>query len=205
MDAENVFEPLLHTTQAVCRQHPDVRAFVPFPTDVTPQPVTPKPCPCSTYMTQETGWDHDPTYEALSKAIIRAGPHAHWRETYKNTDIGDHFMDRFGCYCIIGPEGPFTSQTARVFMVYMPPHLYYPWHHHPAEELYLVLSGAAIFCKADAPDTTLRAGDVSFHESNQSHAMETRDDPVLCLVLWRNEFDTPPVLSAQAKTTSAKA
>jgi len=44
-------------------------------------------------------------------------------------------------------------------------------------------------------DKALTEDDTSFHQSNQPHAMETLDDPVLCLVAWRDDFETPPVLT----------
>ena len=43
-------------------------------------------------------------------------------------------------------------------------------------------------------DKALQEGDIVFHSRNQRHAMYTNDTPGLCLVFWRDEFDTPPVL-----------
>jgi|TARA_B110000259_G_C13827383_1_gene327201 quercetin dioxygenase-like cupin family protein len=81
-------------------------------------------------------------------------------------------------------------------MVYMPPRLYYPYHNHPAEEIYMVVSGSAVFKRMGLPDETLAEGDTSFHEGNQPHAMETLAEPVLCLVAWRNQFQNPPIRTA---------
>jgi len=194
MDQDSLFDRLLETTRAACVAHPDVAGFAPFPDDVTRQTIEPYHCPCGTFLRHELGWA-DERYGDLRAAIIDASPHAHWRETYKGTDIGSDFMDRFGCYAIIGPGGPFTSETGRVWMVYMPPRLYYPWHHHPGEEMYLIVSGQAVFRKKGAPDQQLGPGQTVRHASNQPHDMETYDSPVLCLVLWRNGFETPPVLT----------
>ncbi|MFK7838529.1 MAG: dimethylsulfonioproprionate lyase family protein [Sulfitobacter sp.] len=139
-------------------------------------------------------------YAPLQDAIRAASGAVHWRETYKDTDIGRDFIDRFACYCIIGENAPYWSEAIRLFMVYMPPRLYYPWHHHPAEEIYMVVSGNAVFSRKGYPDETLFDGDTSFHASNQPHAMETLDDPVLCLVAWRDDFETPPVLTKSCDT-----
>ena len=103
-------------------------------------------------------------------------------------------MDQFGCYCIIGENGPFTSDALRLYMVYMSAHLYCPWH-HPAEKTYMVVSRRAVFRRHCQPDETLVEGQKSFHNCNLPHAMETLTEPVLCLVAWRNEFQTPPVLT----------
>jgi quercetin dioxygenase-like cupin family protein len=108
-------------------------------------------------------------------------------------------MDRFGCYCLIGKDGAYISTQMFAWVVYMPAHLHYPWHHHPAEEMYLVIAGEAEFMREGASPEVLRAGDTCFHASNQPHAMETHDHPVMALVMWRNGFDTPPVLSEAAQ------
>ncbi len=189
-----LFDTLLAATREAYLGHPETRAFAPFPADVTPQEVAPFSCPPAALLRAEAGFFTD-RYAALQQAIVAAGDIAQWRETYKDTDIGQDFMDRFGCYTIIGPGGPFTSNGLRAWVVYMPPGLHYPWHHHPAEELYLVLSGSALFLKRGHPEVILNPGDTAFHASNQPHAMETGAYPVLCLVVWRDGFDAGPVLT----------
>ncbi len=190
----DLFDTLLQETRQAYTGHAAMMEFAPFPDVIEPQPITPHHCPCADVFLQDTALASD-TYTDLHAAIAAAAPAAHWRETYKDTDIGDDFMDRFGCYCIIGDGGPFASDRIRLYMVYMPPHLYYPWHHHPAEEIYLVVAGQAQFRRDGTPDAHLTEGQTSFHASNQPHAMQTASDPVLCLVAWRNRFDTPPVLT----------
>ncbi|WP_299849774.1 dimethylsulfonioproprionate lyase family protein [uncultured Roseovarius sp.] len=191
-----VWDTLLDQVRAMHRAHPRLTAFCPFPDDITAQPVTPYHIPSADLFADETDLSGSP-FGPLCDAIRAGGPDAHWRETYKGTDIGDDFMDRFGCYCIIGDGGPFQSRTMRAWMVYMPPHLHYRWHHHPAEEMYLVLAGSArFFCQGAAPEV-LSAGQTSEHASNQPHAMETEGSSVLNYVIWRNGFDTPPVLTPE--------
>lgn len=168
--------------------------FTPFPNDIVPQAVTPfhSTC-CDVFCEDKKLVSHK--YPALQDAIRAASDAVHWRRTYKDTDIGDDFMDKFACYCIIGENAPFMSAAIRLFMVYMPPHFYYPWHHHPAEEMYMVVSGNGVFKRKGCPDERLTEGDTSFHQSNQPHALETLGDPVLCLVAWRDDFEKPPVLT----------
>ena len=55
------------------------------------------------------------------------------------------FADTFGCYAILRDAAPFQSSKLRIWMTYMPPNLCYPWHHHPAEEMYFVVSDTAVF------------------------------------------------------------
>lgn len=188
------FETLLDAARATHAATSALQEFCAFPGDLTPQDMKPFDIPARKLMVDETAWP-DADLHPLAKGFIDAASDAHWRETYKDTDIGADFMDRFACYCLIGPNAPWTSQTMYGFVVYMPAGLWYPWHHHPAEELYFVLAGEGEFLKEGAAPETLRTGQASFHASNQSHALHTHDHPVMAYVLWRNHFDTPPVWS----------
>ena len=105
------------------------------------------------------------------------------------------FLEEFGCYGLIGPESPFQSDEIRAWVVYMPKNFYYPWHQHPAEEMYLCLAGEAAFRKEGSPEVVLNSGGVMEHLSNQPHAMETFDHPIMAYVVWRNGFGTKPVLT----------
>ena len=194
MNQEAVYQTLLRTTQDAYAGNAEMTGFTPFPDDIVHQAVTPfhSTC-CDVFCEDKKLVSHK--YPALQDAIRAASDAVHWRQTYKDTDIGDDFMDQFACYCIIGENAPFMSAAIRLFMVYMPPHFYYPWHHHPAEEMYVVVSGTGVFKRKDCPDERLTEGEISFHQSNQPHAMETLDDPVLCLVAWRDDFETQPVLT----------
>lgn len=194
MKKEEIFEELLQECRKAYTAHPELMNFTPFPDDIRKQAMSSYHCSCSDFLRDEKSLQPE-KFASLQNSIIAAGEIAHWRETYKDTDIGDDFMNRFGCYCIIGHNGPFISDHIRLFMVYMPAHLHYPWHHHPAEEIYMVVSGSAVFMMKDAEDKTLREGDTSFHSSNRPHAMETLDEPVLCLVVWRDQFEIAPVLT----------
>ena len=128
-------------------------------------------------------------------AFILASPYAHWRQTYKGTIIGEKFLNKFGCYGLIGPESPFQSEKIRAWVVYMPKNFYYPWHHHPAEEMYLCLAGEAVFRKEGSREAILNSGGIMEHSANQPHAMETFDHPIMAYVVWRNEFGTKPILT----------
>ena len=75
--------------------------------------------------------------------------------------------------------------------------LWYPWHQHPAEEMYSVISGEAEFMRHGRENRVLREGQSCEHHSNQPHAMQTSGKPVLAWVVWRNHFDVAPVLTPQ--------
>ncbi|MEL7097543.1 MAG: dimethylsulfonioproprionate lyase family protein [Pseudomonadota bacterium] len=157
--------------------------------------VTPHPIPAAALMAAEPALT-SPGHAGLCAAIQAYGPHAHWRETYRGTAIPPGFLDRFGCFALAGPNAPFAAQDIAAFFVYMPPGLHYPWHEHPAEELYYILAGSARFRVGTEPERTLHAGDHVFHASGAPHMTVTDDAPMLALVLWRGDLATRPVLSS---------
>lgn len=187
---DTVFQELkfLHKTHAALHE------FCPFPDDVHPQMIAPFYTPPSDLFQNERGLTSS-NYPELRDALVALSPDMQWRETYKDTDIGADFMDRFGCYEIIGVDAPFASAKMRSYLVYQPPHLHYPWHHHPAEELYVVIAGEAEFHLRGQPSQTLRTGQSAFHSANKPHALSSHDHPVLTYVLWRDDFDVGPVWS----------
>lgn len=188
------FHVLLEQAQAAHHEFAALSQFCEFPQDLREVAVERRHLPCANFMDDDATLKAQETHP-FARAFLDASPHAYWRDTYAGTDIGSDFMDRFGCYCLIGPEGAYRSDQMLGFVVYMPPGLWYPWHQHPAEEMYLVLAGQAEFLREGAEPETLGAGQTSFHASNQPHAMETRDQSVLAYVIWRNGFGIKPVLT----------
>ncbi len=191
---DTVFETLLAEAKQAHETHPDLNFFCPFPDDLRPAEHVLHETPAAKLMMRDDGLFSD-KFSGFRDAFVAAGPLAQWRETYKGTDIGQDFMDRFGCYALIGDGGPWVSSGMSGFVVYMPAGLHYPWHHHPAEEMYLVLAGRAEFHREGEASEILNAGDTMFHASNQPHGMTTHDHPVMAYVVWRNNLGIKPVLT----------
>lgn len=195
---DTVWTDLLDAMRAVHRATPAAE-FCPFPNDLTQSSFAPHDHPASRCFLEER-FGATAHQDALDAARA-AAPFAHWRETYKDTAIGADFMERFGCYCLIGPNAPWTSSKMFAFFVYMPADLWYPWHQHPAEEMYVVLAGEGLFLKEGAAPDRLGPGRASFHATEQPHALLTQRSPVLAYVIWRNHFDAPPVLTPNRPLT----
>ena len=132
-------------------------------------------------------------------AFCALAPSAHWLKTYKDADIGHTFNQKFGSYQLIGAQGHFFSLKLNSYVLYAERGLFYPWHHHPAEELYVIIAGHAKFEAAGKKTRQLGPGDTIFHASNQPHAMTTEDRPVMAYVLWRGNLKTRPVLTPKAQ------
>lgn len=178
----------LHNSQAVLDE------FSKLPDDFNWQELKPINIPGAQLMTEDTSLI-TAQYQKLRDAFIAPWKDAHWLETYRDTNISKDFLSRFACYELYGHEGHFHTEKMRGFLVYSDANLYYPWHHHPAEELYFIIAGEASFATEGNAPKLLKPGDTVFHESNQPHNMQTHDSGVLAYVLWRNEFDVAPVLT----------
>ena len=63
-------------------------------------------------------------YSSVRDALVAVKDAAFWRETYKDTNIGDDSLNRFACYELFGWEGHFRCQETRGFMVYSTGDLY---------------------------------------------------------------------------------
>ena len=171
-----------------------VREFADFPDDFEWQELPRHQISGARLMAQDKSLETD-TYQSLRDTFIALWQEANWRETYRDTNIGEDFLSRFACYEFFGHEGHFHTKKMRGFLLYSDASLYYPWHHHPAEELYFIIAGEASFATEGNEPKLLKPGDTVFHASNQPHNMRTHDKGVLAYVLWRNEFNTAPVLT----------
>ncbi len=185
---------LLRETQAV-HKLPTLQKFCPFPTPLAENPITPYKSKAADLMLN----DRSPCADHLAgfrEALIDAGPLAQWRETYKGGPLGQDFEDSFACYEILGRDAPFATDQMRGFVLYFPAGLHYPWHHHPAEELYLVVAGQGEFAISGEEPRMLSSGNTIYHRSNIPHALTTHDQPIMTYVLWRGDLTTKPVLTA---------
>lgn len=166
--------------------HPAVREFAAFPdapawADLHAQDMPALP------LVRDWAAEGDDPEARLHRAISAAAPHAQWRQTYTPEEVGDHFLANYGYFELYGPKGHYRAEAHCGFVSYWNAGLEYDWHHHEAEELYLVVSGEAVFRVEGREDLVLKRGDTSFHAENQKHALVTLDSPVLTYVVWRGK------------------
>ena len=159
-------------------------AFATWPDDLVAGTAAASPAPATAKI---IAWqpDEDTITTPLHHAIQHAAPHVNWQFIYSEAQVGRHFLDNYGYFELIGPTGHFHSDKCNAYIAYWGPGLYYPAHHHASEELYFVLSGAAMFESDGDAAATLGPAKHRFHASHQPHAMTTTDSAILTLVLWR--------------------
>lgn len=186
MSTRAALTALLEVTRAWHAALPALSGFTPWPNDLHYAPRAANPLPHIDGMRANPA-----TATALSTplrdALLAAAPDLEWRHTYTEAEVGSDFLNRYGWFELAGPTGHFLSHQARITAAYWGEGLYYPRHQHPAEELYSIVSGHALFHADGEADLTLGPEGTRFHAANQPHAMTTTDSPVLTLVMWRGE------------------
>jgi len=122
----------------------------------------------------------------LVEAILAAKDILYWQQSYSVSDgFDDDYLNRYGWFNLISPDGVFVSDDLRVSVGYWGEGLYYKEHWHEPEEIYLVLSGAATFISQGRAPRACSVGDTVFHESNQPHAIDMTPGPLLAMSFWR--------------------
>jgi mannose-6-phosphate isomerase-like protein (cupin superfamily) len=179
--SQAIFENVLAASKAVYDHTPLLQSFGMWPQNMTFQskPATPVPA-----MRQIKAW-HDP--HPLHIATQEAAAIANWKQTYTEEEVGFGFLQDYGYIELFGPDGHFYTTEMRGYIAYWGRGLYYPWHHHEAEEIYCVVSGSGMFEAHGTEPKMLGSGACQFHASNQPHALTMKDGPILALVLWRGK------------------
>ncbi len=111
----------------------------------------------------------------------------HWEQSYKKADdvVPDAMLEGYAFAEIIGKRGPFISDRIRAGMGIWGPDILYPRHQHQAEEIYIVLAGAAEFKIGVDDETRHVAGDVVYVQSNMPHGFRTTDQSLVVYYLWQ--------------------
>jgi hypothetical protein len=188
-------DDVLEAARQLHQAHPDLSEFGTWPTDLTTTQLEPSPIPAVELVRNFDAGCSEMT-KALSDAIKTTAHLAHWKVTYTEDEVGADFLQRYGYYELFGPTGHFHSTQLRGYVAYWGAGLNYDWHSHQAEELYLTLAGGAVF-RIAGDDSFVGPNQTRHHNSWQSHAMTTTDQPILTFVLWRGEgMDDLPRMDA---------
>lgn len=183
----DAFQSAWDALRALCSTNPGLNGFVELPETLTGRNLPPQGIPAADLFRQDPATPSRKTEDLLREARALTS-HANWLRHYTEDQVGADFMARYGFFELAGPDGHLDWPDHRAFIAYWGRGLDYDWHHHAAEELYIVLSGEAEFYVEGLPTRVLGPGDVSYHASHQSHALTTRGLSVTTLVLWRGEI-----------------
>jgi mannose-6-phosphate isomerase-like protein (cupin superfamily) len=124
----------------------------------------------------------------------------HWGQTYSIADFGADFLQRYGWVELFGTRGHFVSDDMAGGFLLLGPDVHYPDHHHIAEEIYIPLTGRALWSKDGQHFLSRWPGEIIHHPSDIRHAMRTEVTPLVALYLWRGgPLAQKSIISGRAK------
>ena len=135
---------------------------------------------------------------ALGAAIAQAAHLFHWRQNpnYTAANMGAAFMAGYGYVEFAGPKDAlFHAPDIRVGLLLLGPHLHYPPHAHPAEELYHPLTDGGLWRRGQEDWRTVPAGHAIHHPPMMVHETKATDSTLLALYCWRGNTVTEAQLT----------
>ena len=126
-----------------------------------------------------------PASRALLEHLFKFRDSLFWGQTYSVEDFGADFLKSYGWSEFAGPRGPIPSQSTACGILFLGPNTKYPLHAHQAEEIYVVLSGTALWKMGDKDWAARQPLEIIHHESWIPHAMQTQEEPLITMYMWR--------------------
>ena len=120
---------------------------------------------------------------ALAEELARLAPSLPWKYGYAPRQNDPDLGEQIAFAELLGPTAPLRSDVLCLGVTLIAPGTLYPPHRHPAIELYLVLSGTALW-SAGGRSGLRPPGALVLHPSEVVHSMETRAEPLLALYSW---------------------
>ena len=124
-----------------------------------------------------------PETSDLLKALEPALPYLPWKYNYEPREDIPDLGNQIGWGEILGPEAPYHDEQLCFGFTLLGKNTFYPSHFHPATELYVILSGHAIWT-LDGHSQIRGPGEFILHPSEHVHSMQTENEPMLALYTW---------------------
>lgn len=98
------------------------------------------------------------------------------------------FLDNYGYVEFAGPGRAIDVSDVRVGVLLLGPRTVYPAHSHPAEEVYHVIGGRALWWRQGQDWRLETPGAVIHHPPHMRHATACEDEPLLALYCWMGDI-----------------
>jgi quercetin dioxygenase-like cupin family protein len=120
----------------------------------------------------------------LAEALRALKPRLRWERRTSAPPDGTSFYDGHANALVVGPGGLEEREDVWLGLSLLAPHVRYPDHRHPPEEVYVSLAGGA-WWNSNMDWTTPGPGGLIHNEPNVLHAMRTEAEPLLAIwCLW---------------------
>jgi len=121
----------------------------------------------------------------MVKTLAGLADYIAWGQTYSTEDFGVGFLEKYGWTELIGLRGPVASSRIACGFLILGPRIEYPRHSHEAEEVYVPLTGPALWLQGTQEWAYRTPCRPIYHAPRVPHAMRTETVPLLALYLWR--------------------
>jgi hypothetical protein len=135
---------------------------------------------------------------ALGATIAQAAHLFRWRQNpnYSTANMGTAFMAGYGYVEFAGPkEALFHAPDVRVGLLLLGPHVHYPAHAHPAEEIYHPLTNGGLWRRGQEDWRAVPAGHAIHHPPMIVHETKAGESVLLALYCWRGNTVTEAQLT----------
>ncbi len=126
--------------------------------------------------------------DALLKPLAGVVSQLHWRVPGQGK-IPHEVANMMAAVEIVGPSGMIVTDACRFGLFIQSPEFFYPEHCHEAEELYLILSGTALWHTDEIPERPVPPGTFVRHAEWEPHVMTTQSEPLLAMWGWTGNLD----------------
>jgi Dimethlysulfonioproprionate lyase len=159
--------------------------------DLSPRAVTvpsPRRLPATRYLPECVASSMF-TSPDVAASLARVDELLHWRQNpnYSDSVMGHGYMDNYAYAELIGPNGFFAGDDFLLGLLLLGPQLHYRDHHHPAPELYWLLTGPSEWRKGSGNFHRRDAGETVWHEPHVVHATRTLAAPLLAVWVWTRD------------------
>lgn len=146
--------------------------------------VTPAGLPVCAVLDAAAAGAHAP-FADLVRGLRDGAAGLRWGQTYGAGDFGADFLQGYGWTELIGLRGPIASNRVAVGFLLLGAGIDYPPHAHEATEVYLPLSGTALWMRGDVDHAPVAPGQAIRHPSWMPHGMRTGPEPLVAAYVWR--------------------
>ncbi|MBT3532931.1 MAG: transcriptional regulator [Rhodospirillaceae bacterium] len=120
----------------------------------------------------------------LTDAFAAIEPTFAWNRRAEAAGVGGDFYDNHANAMIVGGGGLEVRRDVTIGVSLVAPEIQYPRHHHPPEELYIVLAPGK-WMQNDNPLAPKMSGDLVHNQPNMWHSMQAMTTPLLAVwCLW---------------------
>lgn len=158
---------------------------------------SPHKLPVCRLLSEAYRYSRETPLAAVIEALEAIEPLLLWQQNpnYTNENMGSGYMENYGYANLIGRLGLIPSSEVAVGVGLWGPAFIYPLHHHPAEELYLLLGAPTSFYTERHGWREVPTGGIVHTRPWEKHAMRFENGPSLMGYLWQGEVRTQATLT----------